>query len=55
MGQILLSLGMSFSGLFFAFFRGWLMSLILFGAFPFILVALGVTGKALQAGFKQNL
>jgi ABC-type multidrug transport system fused ATPase/permease subunit len=45
-------MGMSFAGLFFAFFRGWLMSLILFGAFPFIMIAIGSTGKAMQNGFK---
>lgn len=55
MGALLLSIGMSFSGLFFAFFRGWLMSLILLGAFPVIMILLGITGKAMQQGFKSNL
>eukprot|EP00347_Sterkiella_histriomuscorum_P015933 403355132 len=55
MGAVLLSFGMSISGMFFAFFRGWLMSLILLGAFPIIVILLSFTGKAMQQGFKQNL
>jgi ABC-type transport system involved in cytochrome bd biosynthesis fused ATPase/permease subunit len=46
MGQILLGMGMSFSGLFFAFFKGWMMSLILLGAFPFLMIMMGIVGKA---------
>ena len=55
MGQILLGLGMSFSGLFFAFFRGWIMSLILFAAFPVMLIMMVIVGKAIQSGFRKNL
>lgn len=55
MGQILLGLFMSFSGLFFAFFKGWIMSLILLGAFPILLIMMGIVGKAIQNGFRQNL
>ena len=55
MGAILLSFGMSISGMFFAFFRGWLMSLILLGCFPIIVILLAFTGKAMQQGFKGNM
>eukprot|EP00347_Sterkiella_histriomuscorum_P022139 403331544 len=55
MGALLLSIGMSISGMFLAFFRGWLMSLILLGAFPFVIILLSFTGKAMQKGFKANL
>jgi len=51
-GAILMSVGMCFSGLFFAFFRGWLFSLILLAAFPVVMILLGFTGKAMQNGFK---
>jgi ABC-type multidrug transport system fused ATPase/permease subunit len=55
MGQILLSTAMSISGLFFAFFRGWWMSLILFFAFPVIMIGAMMIGAAIQSGFSQGL
>ncbi|CDW88003.1 abc transporter family protein [Stylonychia lemnae] len=54
-GAILMSIGMCLAGLFFAFFRGWIFSLILLAAFPIVMILLGTTGKAMQNGFKQNL
>jgi hypothetical protein len=50
-----MSLAMSCSGLFFAFFRGWLFSLILLAAFPVVLLLTSGMAKAMQSGFIQNL
>jgi ATP-binding cassette subfamily B (MDR/TAP) protein 1 len=55
MGTLLLSLAMCISGLFFAFFRGWAMSLILMAAFPVVFIMVGFFVKAMQSGFSQNL
>lgn len=46
---------MCFSGLFFAFFRGWLMSLILLAFFPFVFLMTHVITVVMQSGFNQNL
>jgi len=55
MGTIQLSLAMCFSGLFFAFFRGWLMSLILLAFFPFVFLMSHIITVVMQSGFSQNL
>lgn len=55
MGQLLLALAMSCSGLFFAFFRGWLMSLILFAVFPIMMIAATIISTAIKSGFSKNL
>jgi ATP-binding cassette subfamily B (MDR/TAP) protein 1 len=47
MGTLLLSLAMCISGLFFAFFRGWAMSLILMAAFPIVFIMIGMFMKAM--------
>ena len=45
----------AYSGFFFAFFKGWLFSLILLAAFPVMMILFGLMGKALQSGFVKNL
>lgn len=55
MGTIQLSLAMCFSGLFFAFFKGWLMSLILLAFFPILAIMTHFITVAMQSGFSQNL
>lgn len=55
MGQIMLSLFMSMSGLFFAFFRGWWFSLLLLMAFPILLIASIFIASAMQNGFHENM
>lgn len=55
MGQFQLTMGTSFAGFFFAFFRGWMMSLILLGAFPVMFIMIGVLMKAMKSGFSENL
>jgi ATP-binding cassette, subfamily B (MDR/TAP), member 1 len=51
MGMILLSLGMCVSGIFFAFFRGYLYSLVLLGFFPLIFIVSFLLTVAMQSGF----
>lgn len=48
-------MGMSFAGFFFAFFRGWLMSLILLCVFPVMFIMVGFLMKAMKSGFSENL
>lgn len=55
MGQFQLTLGTSFAGFFFAFFRGWWMSLILLFVFPVIFIVMGFVMKSMKAGFTENL
>ena len=55
MGQLQLTLGTSFAGFFFAFLRGWWMSLILLLAFPVIFVMTGVLMKSMKSGFTENM
>nr|AAK19598.2 putative ABC transporter [Sterkiella histriomuscorum] len=55
MGTIQLSMAMCFSGLFFAFFRGWWFSLILLFVFPIIFLMTFMITLAMQSGFMQNL
>ena len=50
-----MTLAMSFSGLFFAFFKGWLFSFILLGAFPVMFIMVIMLTKAIQSGFTLNL
>lgn len=46
---------MSFAGFFFAFFRGWWMSLILLFAFPVMFIMTGSLMKAMRSGFTENM
>jgi ATP-binding cassette subfamily B (MDR/TAP) protein 1 len=55
MGQLQLTFAMSFAGFFFAFFRGWWMSLILLFAFPVMFIMTGILMKAMKSGFTENL
>ena len=52
MGQILLTSGTSLAGFFFAFFRGWWMSLILLFLFPVMLVMSLILVAAMKSGFQ---
>lgn len=46
---------MSFAGLFFAFFKGWFLSLLLLAAFPVLMIFTSGMGKAMGSGFMVNL
>ena len=46
---------MSFSGLFFAFFKGYLYSACLLAYFPVMLIAVGSIGVVFSRGFSQNM
>ena len=50
-----MAFAMSFSGLFFAFFKGWLFSLVLLGYFPIMFVVTYLTTSAFQRGFVENM
>lgn len=54
-GIIVMAFGMSISGLFFSFFKGWFFSAILFCYFPFMLGASFFIGMSMQRGFSANL
>jgi ABC-type multidrug transport system fused ATPase/permease subunit len=54
MGHIVLSLAMSASGFVFAFFRGWLLTLIIISAFPIILMVTYFLTKQLKGGFSES-
>jgi ABC-type multidrug transport system fused ATPase/permease subunit len=51
----MLALSMCVSGLFFAFFRGWLFSLALLAAFPILATITHFITVAMQSGFTQNM
>lgn len=55
MGQLQLTFAMSLAGFFFAFFRGWWMSLILLAAFPVMFIMTGSLMKAMKTGFTENM
>lgn len=55
MGQVQLTLAMAAAGFFFAFFRGWWMSLILLFVFPIIFIMTGSLMKAMKSGFTENM
>ena len=55
MGQVQITFSMSFAGFFFAFFRGWWMSLILLFVFPVMFIMTGFLMKAMKSGFSENL
>ena len=55
MGSIQFSIAMSTSGLFFAFFRGWWFSLILFFAFPILFFGKFLYMMVIQNGFLSNM
>lgn len=55
MGTIQLSFAMCLSGLFFAFFKGWLISAILLAYFPLVFFMTHMITVAMQSGFSSNL
>lgn len=55
MGTILLSMFMCFSGVFFAFFKGWKFSLVLLVLFPIISIGTFIFTKVQQAGSMTNM
>lgn len=55
MGTIILSLSMTFSGLAFAFSRGWSFSLVILAAFPFLAISTSLVTKVMQGGFQENM
>jgi ABC-type multidrug transport system fused ATPase/permease subunit len=46
---------MSMAGFFFAFYRGWYMSVILLVAFPVMFFMIGSLMKAMKSGFTENM
>jgi len=55
LGTIILSFAMSFSGLFFSFFKGWFYSAILLCYFPIMLFGAIFIGVAFSRGFSENM
>ena len=53
--MIVMAFGMSFSGLFFAFFKGWFYSLLLLAYFPIMMTASVFIGVAFSRGFSGNM
>lgn len=51
MGTIILAFAMTFSGLAFAFSRGWSFSLVILASFPFIGISTSLVTKVMQGGF----
>ena len=54
-GTLILSVCMSISGLFFAFFKGWLFSFILLAVFPLIFMSSFFLTKIIQSGYSESL
>lgn len=54
-GLVVMAFGMSLSGLFFSFFKGWFYSSLLLVYFPFFLGASFCIGVSLSRGFSANL
>lgn len=54
MGHIYLSFAMSASGFILAFFRGWLLTLIILGTFPLLLIVTYFMTKSMKSGFDEN-
>lgn len=55
MGTIVLSIFMCFSGLFFAFFKGWKFSLVLLALLPVITLGTFLFTKVQQTGAAKNM
>ena len=55
MGAVLLSFGMCVAGIFFALYRGWVMSLIILAFFPLVALSIALLSKINDRGFKENL
>lgn len=51
----MMTLAMSFSGMFFAFFKGWLFSVILLAYFPFMFVVAFFSTVAFASGYAENM
>jgi len=45
---------MSASGFIFAFFRGWLLTLIILGTFPILILITFIMTKQMKSGFAEN-
>ena len=45
---------MSFSGFLFAFFRGWLLTLLILAAFPLLVLVMIVLTKAMKYGYSER-
>ena len=54
MGTLLLALGMSISGIAFAFVKGWSYSLVLLAAGPVLAIGISFSAKVMQTGFVSN-
>jgi len=55
MGKFLLTIAMSLAGFFFAFLRGWYLSILLVVVFPVLMIIMGGIFKIMEEGFKSNL
>jgi hypothetical protein len=55
MGKFLLTIAMSLAGFFFAFLRGWYLSILLVVVFPVLMIMMGGIFKIMEEGFKSNL
>ncbi len=55
MGFIVISMAMSMAALFFAFFKGWLFSFILFGGLPVMFIGIFFIMKSVMTGVSGHL
>jgi ABC transporter transmembrane region len=55
MGKFILTMATSVAGFFFAFLRGWYLSILSILVFPILLIMMGGVFKIMQEGFKSNL
>ena len=55
MSTIIMAFAMTFSGLAFAFSKGWTFSLVLLASFPFIAFTTSLMTKIMQKGFQENM
>lgn len=50
-----MSFAMSLAGLAFAFVKGWMLSFVIMGIFPFMIVSTSLITKVQQGGFEQSM
>lgn len=55
MGTIILAFSMTFSGLAFAFTKGWSFSLVLFAAFPLLGMTTALMSKVMSRGSQETM
>jgi ABC-type multidrug transport system fused ATPase/permease subunit len=55
LGTVMMAYSMSFSGIFFAFFRGWMLTFFLLFYFPVVFGMAYIITVAFSKGYKENM